>query len=171
MNLKQLSQWRNLRVRMTWSIPLAVMLSLVLGGCAAAPTTVEGAWLGKGEFHTTYGSKDVVAQLELLSNGTYRFMILKPSLLALTGAEQGTWAAKAQSLVLTRDLVREEAAASSGVFSQLRKGSGATPPKKMTVSTDLLELKFNDGKMDLIFERNSEATEKLRASGEVQDKQ
>ncbi len=159
-----------------WGTLFVTALVVMLTGCGESsvrPTTLEGAWLGDGAFHTSAGDAEAQAQLELLSDGSYRFLILKPNILALTGAERGTWSRTGQTLILTPAAPPPAAATggtpnvSGSVFEQLRRGGPAKPPRSLVIADDLRDLRFNDGKLDLILTPNLDATAKLRATGDV----
>ncbi len=169
-------------IRGTLGVLLAAALALALAGCdrssAKLPATLEGAWIGDGTFRASVGEAEVQAQLELLSDGSYRFLVLKPAILALTGLERGTWSRNGPTLTLTPAPPPPPAADDSApkpegsVFQQLRKGSAAAskPPKTLTIADDLRDLRFDDGKLALTFTPNPDATAKLRADGEVTDR-
>jgi hypothetical protein len=152
-----------------------VGLLLLLTGCdgglgSSLPTTLEGAWLGEGQYSTRAGSMDVKAQLELLSDGTYRFLILEPGVLAMMGGEQGQWSRQGQTLTLTPAPPKTPSATpDDSVFEQLRQSSAASPrpPKQLTVAGNLADLRLDEGKLAITFTPNPDATAKLRASGEV----
>ncbi|MEX0794569.1 MAG: hypothetical protein WD045_15645 [Pirellulaceae bacterium] len=174
---------------------LGALLGIVLCGCGVgtaptAPATLEGAWLGKGLFHAGAGDAEVTAQLELLSDGSYRYLILKPSILALTGMEEGAWQREGQTLTLAPGAKPNESADAdaageaeteeielgpdgkpklSSVFGALRKTNvqNATPPRTLTVADDLSHLTFDDGKLELTFTYNMKATASLKKRGDV----
>ncbi len=152
-----------------------VLWLLVLVGCdggsrAALPTTLEGAWRGAGQFTARGGSLDVTAQLELLSDGSYRLLILEPGVLAMAGAEGGTWSRQGPTLTLTPDPPQGPTATpDDSVFEQLRQSSAASPrpPKRLTIASDLADLRMDDGKLALTFTPDPDATAKLQAAGDV----
>lgn len=145
--------------------PLIAFLAVVLisiPACSKPGRTpaLEGAWLGEGEFSASAGSVTVKAQLEILKDGTYRYLILEPRILALTGAESGTWSRDGQSLVLQP--VNEKAEATetgTSVFGKLRESSPQDlRVKKMSIAGDLGSLTLSDGPMDIVFQPNPAAT-------------
>lgn len=169
---------------------LVLLLGIGLCGCgggSAVPATLEGAWLGKGLFHADAGDAEVTAQLELLSDGTYRYLILKPAILALTGLEEGTWHREGQSLTLIPgsaaveepgDSAEEEIETNadgkpklSSVFQKLRQTNSQEPqpPRTLTIAEDLSHLTFDDGKLELTYTYNVKATANLRERGDVID--
>jgi hypothetical protein len=146
-------------------IPFLVALLLV-AGCSnpdAHPTTVHGAWIGTGEFRAGQGKLDVRAQLEVLPNGRYRFLVLEPGLLAAVGAEIGDWTRNGNTLDLAPD---EE------THDPNRRGLlGSAPrnfrPKSLSVVGEVKSLELNDGPMTITFKPNPKATAKLREAGEL----
>ncbi len=167
------------RGAMGWMWPLAIALAAMLTGCdgsvSSPPTRLEGAWLGAGIFRAGAGNADVTAQLELLSDGTYRMLILKPAILAMTGPETGAWSRDGQTLTLTPGAApatateaEDEAHASAGVFQKLRSGSSAGGrTKTLTIAGNLSDLRLVDGPLELTFTPNPDATAKLQAAGDV----
>lgn len=167
----------NLSVSQRWTIHCLLLIMVAAGqaqitGCdrssaSAPPTTIEGAWLGDGEFRASRGTMAVKAQLELLSDGSYRYLILEPAILMLTGVETGTWTRDAQTLTLTPGVFERDE--SGSVFQHLRDSSpdASRPPRDLTIATNLADLRFRDSQLDLTFRYNHDATAELRASGEV----
>ncbi|MEX0653712.1 MAG: hypothetical protein WD534_06485 [Phycisphaeraceae bacterium] len=158
------------RARSRCGMLLTLLLAGLLIGCdrsPAPPTTLEGAWLGEGEFRVSRGSQEVTAQLELLSDGSYRFLVLEPSIMALTGTERGVWSREGQTLTLTPGIPERDPGGS--VFQQLRDDSpdADRPPKTLVIAVDLADLQFDDGPMHLTFRPNPEATASLQAAGDV----
>lgn len=157
--------------RRLFAILSMCVLSGVLLGCSLEsnplPTTLEGAWLGEGEFTASRGSMDMKAQLELLSDGSYRFVILEPGIMMLTGAETGVWSRESDELVLRPGTFERDADGS--VFQNLRDSDTekAKAPKHLAVAHDLSELQFKDGPVTLTFRPNAEATAALRTAGDV----
>ena len=132
-----------------------VMVTLGLIGCAqlgdVAAKGLTGAYLGEGEFHGEQGSLDAKAQLELREDGSYQLLWLEPSPMALFGVEDGTWSETSESVVLTP--VEKEAKAGSGTFAKLSAASSkSSQPKTLEKEGD--EIKWSDGKMDLVFRKN-----------------
>jgi len=152
---------------------------LLTAGCdgmssPALPTTLEGAWLGEGQFNTRAGSMDVKAQLELLSDGTYRYLILEPGVLAMMGDERGRWSRQGQTLTLTPGSAAAPpqtptATPNDSVVERLRQSGAASPrpAKQLEIAGDLSDLRFDDGKLEITFTPNPAATAKLQAAGEV----
>lgn len=174
---------------------LMLLVAVGLCGCgggatAKAPESLEGAWLGKGLFHAGAGDAEVTAQLELLSDGSYRYLILKPSILALTGLEEGAWQREGQTLTLSPGVEPKGADNSeasgeaeteeielgpdgkpklSSVFGALRNtnGQNARPPRTLTVAEDRSQLTFDDGKLEITYTYNVKAAASLRKRGDV----
>jgi hypothetical protein len=148
-----------------------VFILICLSSCGDrnGPPRLEGAWLGEGIYSTTAGSKDVKAQLEILSDGTYRFLILEPSVLMLTGMEKGNWTRDGSLLTLSPvNGKSEEKGDGKSVFETLRKSSPENlRVKNLTLADDLSFLNLSDGPMELEFYPNAEATRKLEEAGEV----
>lgn len=146
---------------------LIFLVSTAAIGCgergADPRTSLDGAWLGEGTFHASAGEQGVKAQLELLSDGTYRFLIIEPRVLMLAGMEKGKWTVKGQQL----DLAPEPAQTSEGggILSQAPRDFR---PKTLTIESDMSALLLDDSKMDLRFTPNEEATKKLREKGDVE---
>ncbi|MEX0887197.1 MAG: hypothetical protein WD009_12250 [Phycisphaeraceae bacterium] len=168
----------HLGVFVTFLALVAVGVTACDGAWSSAPTTLEGAWLGEGTFHTRAGDADVTIQLELLSDGSYRYLILEPALLAMTGMETGTWARDADRLILTPtpapaiDPADADAdAEAGGVFEALRRGSPQAdrPDRTLTIADDLADLRFSSGRFNITFTPNREATAALRDAGDVVD--
>ena len=140
---------------------------------AAAPTSVHGAWLGEGTFNAEAGTTEVTAQLELLSDGTYRFMILQPRVLALAGAEKGQWTTQGSTLHLKPDEEKPatpnpQTGEKPSVMDVLRSSSPRELREKdLSVANDFSSLTLDDGKMQLRFRPNPTATAKLKAAGEI----
>jgi len=145
-----------------------LMFALMPAGCDdaaetdAGPATLEGEWAGEGEFRTRGRGLAVQAQLELNADGSYRYLILKPGILAMASGEEGTWARAGDTLTLT------PAAADAGgdgdadgrtaplregetVFDRLEATSPTRPPKTLAVTADGRTLELRDGKMSLDF--------------------
>ncbi len=130
---------------------------------------LEGAWKGEGTFSASAGSMDAKAQLEILSDGTYRFLILEPKLLMLAGKEKGKWSR--EGVLLTLSPVNgkaEEDDARKSVLETLRESSPENlRVKQLTLADDLSSMNLSDGPMSLEFTPNAEATRKLEEAGEV----
>lgn len=144
-------------------LPLSLIFMVILAACnnTRQPTgSIEGAWLGKGDFNTGLGSQEVTAQLEILSDGTYRAMILKPSVLALMGMEKGNWSVTGDQLHLSP--VKAPPPAKPSLLNAPKD----FPAKTYTVES-LSKITFNDGKMDIVYTPNLKVTEKLIAEGVV----
>lgn len=147
-------------------IPLIAFLAVVFISIPACskpgrPPALEGAWLGEGEFSASAGSVTVKTQLEILKDGTYRYLILEPRILALTGAESGTWSRDGQSLLLQP--VNEKAEATetgTSASGKLRESSplDLTESQKISIAGDLGSLNLSDGPMDIVFQTNPAAT-------------
>ncbi len=167
-----------------WS-PLSVLLLLCVGvlltacddgasprgSAVAAPTSVEAAWIGEGTFRAQHGTAEVKAQLEVLSDGSYRMLFLEPKMLMLGGAEKGTWQKTGNKLVLTPTEEKPTPPAEGekpSVMDALRGGSPRElRVKELTVESDFSALSLSDGKMNIRFTPNAEATAKLKASGQL----
>lgn len=140
---------------------------LLLTGCSDPGRIVgpqgEGAWLGEGTFQAGPGSLEVKGQLELLSDGTYRFLVLEPPLLMALGVESGTWTRTDHQLDLTptKDQTGSGIAAIAEVPKTFR-------PKSLTIEKGNAAMNLHDGPMNLRFVPNAEATKKLREQGEVE---
>lgn len=127
---------------------IAVML--VFAGCSgaqndAAPSAPSQAmstnpsaiqYFGQGEFRARQGSIAVRARLELLPGDRYRFLILEPAMLAMTGVEEGVVERTAQGVILRPETTppNPEANTQGGgsVFQSLREGS---PGRVKTLTT------------------------------------
>lgn len=129
-------------------------------GASAAPQ-LEAAWLGTGQFAASMGDAAVKAQLEILTGGDYRFLILEPKALMLAGIEEGTWTREEQTLHL-QPLTDEKE--KSGI---LRGAPRDFRPKTLAIAEDLSELVLQDDKMNMTFKLNEKASAKLRAEGEI----
>lgn len=171
--------------RIVMRIPLitfltAFLFSVISCDKPGGPPTLERAWLGEGTFSVSAGSKPMKAQLEILTDGTYRFMILEPRILMLTGIESGTWTRDGQ--LLTLQPVNEKAKTptkggastdsskdSSSVLKTLRQSSPKNlRVKKLNIAADLSSLSLSDGPLDIEFKPNPEVTQKLKQSGEIE---
>jgi hypothetical protein len=162
---------------------VSTVLAVTLAGCenfSSTPKTLEGAWMGEGAFHSRMGQMDVKAQLELLSDGTYRYLILEPGILTMTGPENGDWQREDQTLTLTPVVERPDPPAESedggeesgkSALQGLQKGFAASerPQKTLTIADNLSKLEMRDGKIRLTFKPNPEATAKLISAGEVSE--
>ncbi len=139
--------------------PLFILSALFLSGCSER--TLLQAWLGEGEFTIRGRSLDVKAQLEILEDGTYRYLILEPGIIAMMGMETGTWQENGSDLDLSPNQGSTEA---GGIL-------GSTPrdfnPKTLSIEGNYSRLILDDGAMQITFKPNPEATKKLRANGEV----
>lgn len=140
--------------------------TITLAGCGSPDgnqrTGVDGAWLGKGTFASSHGSIEVKAQLELLSDGRYRFLILKPRILSLAGVELGTWQQTGQQIKLRP--TANQTGSGAGVLANMPK---TFRTKILTTTPEYSSLDLDDGPMSIHFEPNPKATEKLRASGDI----
>ncbi|MEX2673307.1 MAG: hypothetical protein WD294_14480 [Phycisphaeraceae bacterium] len=136
---------------------LLITLALSLNACGEAtspPPTLEGAWLGAGDFRASRGSADVEAQLELHPDGSYEFLILQPSIMTLAGTEKGQWSREGDHLTLTPGAVgptTPEQVDKEAPLSVLRTGQTAKP-KTLTITERQLE--FRDGPMSITFSAN-----------------
>lgn len=151
-------------MRISSIISLLLLLPLFLGGCGASnPESEEGAWLGEGKFSAHGRALDVKAQMELLSDGTYRFFVMEPPILMMGGMETGEWVREGQrlDLVPTEDQVSE----GGGVLGSVPKTFRS---KTMTIEEDNAAIVFKDGPMSMRFTPNPGVTKKLRESSEVQ---
>ena len=148
--------------------PLLILLATCLAVLSCGkPPTLEGAWLGEGTYSVSIGSKPVKAQLEILKDGSYRYLILEPGILALTGVEKGSWKREGTTLVLKpgEPAPPEE---DSSVLGALRRGSPKELRiKKLQISEDLKSLQQLDGALELEFRKNQKATAKLQKAGEI----
>ncbi len=147
-----------------------VLFLLVSCDRQSARDTVIGAWLGEGTFSTRAGAADIQAQLEILSDGSYRFLIIKPTVLAMTGMETGSWTLDADQLILqpTAEQADPEADEKGSVLQQIRRASPAKLRiKSLQVTADFSVLELSDGPMQVTFLPNDEVTKKLIESGEV----
>lgn len=161
---------------------LLVMCALITGGCSESETSSvkasentatsstatvspdHGAWLGVGTFRATEGTQQIKAQLELLANGTYRFMVIEPRvLMLLVGLEKGKWQRTGKQLNLNP--FPDQTSKDTGKPGILNKAPKNFRPKSLSIQGDTFLLK--DEQMDLQFEPNPKATEKLRKSGEI----
>lgn len=154
----------------TWTYVL-ILCVICNAACSkrSGPPQLEGAWLGQGEFSASAGSKTMKAQLEILSDGSYRFLILEPRVLMMAGVEKGDWVREGNRLTLTPVKEKEkEDKSNKSVFETLRKTSPVElRVKQLTIADDLSALVLSDGPMELEFAPNEEATRKLIESGEV----
>ncbi len=138
-------------------------------GCSqgSSPTgkaSPQGAWLGEGEFQASAGSTTVKAQLEILNDGTYRFLILEPRVLMLAGMEKGHWTESNGALRLAPD----EALSSERQLSVLAPQAPRNfRPKTLTISPGYTSLRIEDGQWKATFLPNEEPTTKLREKGEI----
>lgn len=138
-----------------------------------SPTSVRGAWLGKGTFNASAGSTPVVAQLEVLKDGTYRFLIIEPRILALAGMETGTWTHANGTLELTPDEEKPatpnpETGEKPSLMDAMRAGSPRELREKtLHVAQGFSSMSIDDEKMKLRFEPNPDATAKLQAAGDI----
>lgn len=161
--------------------PFLCIVFILLGfsscGKRGGPPRLEGAWLGEGTFSVSAGSKDVKAQLEILPDGSYRFLFLEPGILMMSGMEQGVWTREGEVLTLTPgdgksdEETAEEEGVKDGVFETLRK----SPPKNLRVKQlkigdDLGSMTMSDGPLELEFTPNPEATRKLEQAGDLNEK-
>ena len=152
------------------ALSLAVsLLCLASCGKSSGPPRLEGAWLGEGEFSVSAGSKGVKAQLEILSDGTYRFLILEPRILMMAGVEKGNWSRDGELLTLTPVNEKKEGDDSKkSVLETLRKSSPEKlRVKKLIIADDLSSLTLSDGPLALQFTPNEEATQRLEEAGDV----
>ena len=151
------------------ALTLFLILFVVCLTSCSEPSQLEGAWLGEGTFSVSAGSKKVKAQLEILSDGTYRFLILEPRILMITGMEKGTWSREGALLTLSpvnEKMKRDDSKKS--VFSNLRKSSPAKlRVKQLTLVDGLSSMTLSDGPLELKFTPNVKATRKLEEAGEV----
>lgn len=139
-------------------------LGCTQGSSPTGKASPQGAWLGEGEFQASAGSTDVKAQLEILKDGTYRFLILEPRVLMLAGIEKGHWTESNGELRLAPD----EALSSEGQLSVL---APQTPrnfrPKALAISPGYTSLRIEDGQWSATFLPNEEPTAKMREAGEI----
>jgi hypothetical protein len=112
---------------------------------------------------------DVKAQLEILSDGTYRFLILEPKVLMLAGMEKGKGSREGALLTLSPfNGKAEEDDARKSVLEMLRKSSPENlRVKQLTLADDLRSMSLSDGPLELELTPNAEATRKLEEAGEV----
>ncbi|MCC5877943.1 MAG: hypothetical protein JJU11_17130 [Candidatus Sumerlaeia bacterium] len=155
-------------------LPIIVFLALsLLGqGCSQGnegPGTLHGAWLGEGVFSSPYGQMDVKAQLELLGDNSYRFLVLEPPVLMMAGVEKGDWIFDGDSLELNpqEEPGEEVGDQSASPLQVLRSAPKNFRPKTLSVSPSLKELRLLDDQMDLTFQRNAVATKTLKEKGEI----
>lgn len=145
-----------------------VALCLLLCGCGGGekePPSLHGAWLGEGDFSSSHGKMAVKAQLEILADESYRFLILEPAILMAAGMEQGTWTLTDSSLDLHP--AEETAEEEKEGFSLFGSAPRNFQPKTLTVAPGMKELSLRDGPMQLTFHRNRKATDVLRRNGEI----
>lgn len=143
-------------------IILAVTLTSGCGGPGSrGQPSEEGAWLGEGTFHAAVGTEKVTAQLEILSDGTYRFLMLEPRVLMMMGVETGEWSRTDELLNLTPS---GDQTGGGGLFSQVPKDFR---PKTLIIEPDNAAFLLKDEEMDMRFLPNPEATMQLRERGEV----
>ncbi len=136
---------------------------LLLTSCSNAPDSLHGAWLGEGKFNAARGSMDVRAQVEFLPDGSYRFLVLEPGILALAGVENGKWTQNGDIVDLIPN-VEEPGEQRSVLFGSAPRNF---QPKLLLVESGLRSLKLDDGPMQITFKHNPEATAKLREAGEL----
>lgn len=143
------------------------------GGAATGPATLHGAWLGEGTFSARGRSVAVKAQLEILPDGRYRFLILEPAMLMLAGVEEGTWSRDEVTLALTPGTEAEPAEpdaedAEPSVARMLRPSNAqSVRAKSLAIGDDLSELLLDDHPLTLRFTPNAPATQKLRDAGQL----
>lgn len=147
-------------------ISASALILLLSAGCGdsgvGGESGIEGAWLGEGTFHADAGTQDMKAQLEILSDGTYRFMVIEPRVLMLMGAEEGDWTRADRQLDLTP--TNNDSGGGGGLLARAPRNF---QPKSLTIGEDNDALVLLDDKMEMRFEPNAEATKKLRQGGEV----
>lgn len=133
-------------------------------------SSVHGAWLGEGVFTSPHGTMAMRAQLELLSDGSYRMLVLDPPVLMIFGMEKGSWSHQDGSLHLNP--IEEEVpenldTESTSPIRLLQSAPRNFQPKTLTTNRGLSRLSLDDGPMKLEFQRNREATRVLREKGEI----
>lgn len=145
-------------------IILFFLLPIFLAGCSdSRPSQLQAAWLGEGQYSSSAGNADVKAQLEILDNGTYRFLILEPRVLMLAGMEEGTWAEAGGKVDLT-PVEKPAGEKRSGLFSTTPRNFR---PKTLTVEGDYSKLVISDDEFEMDFLLNEKATDKLVENGEI----
>ena len=107
--------------------------------------------------------------MEILSDGTYRYLILEPRVLMLAGMEKGNWNREGELLTLSPAKEKaEDDGAKKSVFETLRKSSPENlREKQLSLADDLSTMSLSDGPMQLEFTPNAEATRKLEEAGDV----
>lgn len=136
------------------------------GPAISAPTvaSAHGAWLGEGAFTAPEGTQEIKAQLELLQDGTYRFMVIEPrALMMVVGLEKGKWKLEGESLDLAP--FPDQTSEGTGKLGALNSAPKNFRPKTLSVDGDAFVLK--DAQMNLRFSPNLKATEKLREVGDI----
>lgn len=141
-----------------------IMLAFILSACSSGTTELPGAWLGEGKFNAAQGSMDVKAQLEILPDGTYRFLVIEPGILALAGVERGKWSQSGDLLNLTPDPEEQGDDNRSILF---RSAPRNFQPKTLRVVGQIKSLELADGPMQVTFTHNPKATASLREAGEL----
>ncbi len=95
-------------------------------------------------------------------------MILKPSVLTLTGIESGNWIYDGGQLTLHPVNEPADESNQGAVLEQLRRSSPENlRVKKLHVADDFSSLELSDGPMEMVFYPNPEVTQKLKQSGEL----
>ena len=141
-------------------------------GCERGPKNLEGAWLGEGKF---FDLPRVVCrvQLELLGDGTYRFLVLQPGVLALAGPETGNWRQDGDRLHLEPFPPEAPDQSAPMVVNTEEKnplkimGSARKPgkPRELKIEKNLSALTLSDSMMDVSFKPNPEVSKKLAEEG------
>ena len=144
-------------------------LLIVCCGKSGAPPALEGAWLGEGTFSAGAGELAVKAQLEILSDGSYRFLILEPGIMAMMGLESGKWIREGRSLTLQPKNEKSGGTEKdASVISKLRQSSPENlRVKKLVIAEGLSSLQLIDGPLNIEFKPNLEARRKLKEAGEI----
>jgi len=143
---------------------VVTLLSFLITACSSAPDTLHGAWLGEGKFTAARGSMDVRAQLEILPDGTYRFLVIEPGILALAGVENGKWQQDGNRVDLTPDVEEPGDESRSVLFQSAPRNFR---PKTLEIKGNLRSLELADGPLQVTFKYNHKATGQLREAGEL----